>query len=747
MIIAKTNPKESLGQHTKQLLERYEKLKKFYGDQIKHDTVWKLLYLAAKYHDTGKAYTHFQNQMKKFLGEKVTTTSYVYIPHGYLSPFFLPLRSLKLHKHHRRILVEAIAYHHERESVLDARQVREIADSDLINHFEKVIADFEKENISIQLPENLNSFNYIEADLARPRIKYELNQENSLIYVLVKGLLLRLDHAASAGVDIELDRDVSFSDLTKRYLQMITDNDKEFLRPLQKYALQNQDKHLLLVAQTGMGKTEAALLWAGKKKTFFTVPLRVSLNALYDRVTEKMAYENAGLLHSTSAHHLNESGRENWEVIYDHSKHFSHKLTFTTIDQILKFPFKFRGYEKYYATLAYSCVIIDEIQAYSPWIVAVVIKALEMIKHIGGRFLIMTATLPAIYLDTLEEKGIIDQSTMVKKYYDDSMLRHRVQIVDTSIFAAIDNIIQSGHTKKVLVIVNTIDQATKIYERILEKSDSVNVKLFHARFIQKDRQTLESALLSFNENRKKAGIWITTQIVEASIDIDFDELYTELAPLDSLFQRFGRCYRQRKLKTADENVFIYTSDVSGSGSVYDKDILNFSKEILIDYSKNYRSEIYESIKMDMVTELYSKERLEGTKYYETFKEALRHLEFEDYVLSHNEAQKQLRGSDSVMVIPRSIYDQLTDIFIQLEKEQDKMKRSKLRRIIELHSCSVNRRAFQKYLQPIDFYRQTKSGKYPLMNYLYVIDRPYDFNSDHISGRGLLKEDDESDVFV
>lgn len=747
MIIAKTNPKESLGQHTKQLLERYEKLKKFYGDQIKHDTVWKLLYLAAKYHDTGKAYTHFQNQMKKFLGEKVASTSHVYIPHGYLSPFFLPLRSLKLNKHHRRILVEAIAYHHERESVLDARQVREIADNDLINHFEKVIADFEKENISIQLPENLNSFNYIEADLARPRIKYELNQENSLIYVLVKGLLHRLDHAASAGVDIELDRDVSFSDLTKRYLQMITDNDKEFLRPLQKYALQNQDKHLLLVAQTGMGKTEAALLWAGKKKTFFTVPLRVSLNALYDRVTEKMAYENAGLLHSTSAHHLNESGRENWEVIYDHSKHFSHKLTFTTIDQILKFPFKFRGYEKYFATLAYSCVIIDEIQAYSPWVVAVIIKALEMIKHIGGKFMIMTATLPAIYIDTLEERGILDHSTMLKEFYDDSMLRHRMHVADDTIFSALEQIVKSGRTKKVLVIVNTIDQATKLFEAIQRKDKSVNSKLFHARFIQKDRQKLESELLSFNEDREKAGVWVTTQIVEASIDIDFDELYTELSPLDSLFQRFGRCYRQRELKTMNENVFIYADEVSGAGSVYDKEILTFSREILTNHIKQSGGELIESVKMKMVSNLYSKERLVGTTYYEEFQKALRQLDFEDYTLSHREAQKQLRGADSVMVIPRDIYDQLTDVFLQLEHEQDKEKRTELRRTIENHTCSVNRRAFQKYLQPIDFYRQTKSGKYPLMNYLFVIDRPYDFNKDTLVGHGLLKEDNHENIFL
>lgn len=56
-----------------------------------------------------------------------------------------------------------------------------------------------------------------------------------------------------------------------------------------------------------------------------------------------------------------------------------------------------------YATLSYSKLIIDEIQAYSPEIVAIIIKGLEMIYKIGGKFMIMTATLPQIYKNELEK--------------------------------------------------------------------------------------------------------------------------------------------------------------------------------------------------------------------------------------------------------------------------------------------------------------------------------------------------------
>lgn len=734
MIIAKSNPKESLAEHTNELMERYELLLKEYGEVIKQREVWNLLKIAVLYHDTGKAYSHFQYTIQKALGESVENVDQTYIPHGYLSPFFLPLQSLKLNKKLRRILIEAIAYHHERDVSIDPEQLLKAAKEDLIDKFELV-----RNELNIETPNDDQFFFRIASDLDRERIKSIAMDEDYITYVLVKGLLHRIDHAASAHVDIEMDPQFDLSHLTNQYLQQLSGKKNGYLRPLQQFAVENQNKNIILTAQTGMGKTEAALLWAGKKKTFFTVPLRVSLNALYDRVSVDMGYSNCGLLHSTSAHHLDEKGIENWEVIYDQSKHFSNKIIFTTIDQILKFPFKFRGYEKYYATLAYSCVVIDEIQAYSPWIVAVIIKAIEMIHKIGGKFMIMTATLPKIYLDALYEKNIIDENCAVKVFYDDSVLRHRIHLEEISILNDIEKMIEAGRTKKVLVIANTIDQATKLYKKLIEQID--HVYLFHARFIQKDRQLLESRLKDFDRDSKSKGIWITTQIVEASIDIDFDELYTELAPLDSLFQRFGRCYRKRILQQKSPNIFIYTEEVSGNRSIYDKEIMEISKSFLQDHVENKGQEMYESIKMKMVENLYSKETLVQTKFYEEFKSALQQLDYmEDYQITYSEAQEILRGDESIFVIPRQIYDQIIPLFEQLEIESDSRKRMEIRRNIEKYTCSVNKRMFAKYVQPIDHYRQTKNGKYPLMSHVFILDKKYDFDEESLQGVGIEKED-------
>src|SRR5699024_5555180 len=189
-----------------------------------------------------------------------------------------------------------------------------------------------------------------------------------------------------------------------------------------------------------------------------------------------------------------------------------YKLLFTTIDQILKFPFKFKGYEKFFATMAYSKVIIDEIQAYNPWIVAVLIRAIEMIHQIGGKFMIMTAMMPQIYLDELQKRNVLDEGSIYEEFVDETFIRHRISLEDQAINDDVERIKEKAKTNKVLVIVNTVDKAIDMYQTLKGE----NVYLLHSRFIQKDRALLEKHIKDFADSHCH-GIWITTQLVEASI--------------------------------------------------------------------------------------------------------------------------------------------------------------------------------------------------------------------------------------
>ncbi|MFD1361707.1 CRISPR-associated helicase Cas3' [Lentibacillus salinarum] len=739
MLIAKTRPEmETLKEHTDELLKRFTVLKNAYSEKIPEYKIWDILYKAAQYHDLGKVNNDFQGKMHKALktNEAVHPSHFGHIPHNYLSPFFLPVSSWDLSEEERRVLVQAIAYHHERNTKPDVSFLTKVYQEELLNHFDEI-----KKEMELSVPDkNQKKFKITNPLKPKDRItEIKDGRDTYYLYILIKGLLHRLDHAASAHIPVEVDTNVNIADLTHNYMQ--ENFGERSLRPLQEYTYQNQNKNLIIIAQTGMGKTEASLLWAGNDKTFFTLPIRVSLNALYDRVHSDMNYKNVGLLHGTSASHLDKNGDEDWEIIFDQSQNFSNKLLFTTIDQILKFPFKFKGYEKFFATMAYSKVIIDEIQAYNPWIVAVLLKAIEMIHKIGGKFMIMTATMPQIYLDELADRGILDDNTIVNEFVDESLIRHRISLQDMGIYDDKDRIVEMATNQKVLIIVNTVDRAIDLFKQL----EGENVHLLHSRFVQRDRALLENEIKRFADEETN-GIWITTQLVEASIDIDFDILFTELSTIDSLLQRLGRCYRNRKLDHENSNVYIYTDDVSGSKYVYDEDILNLTEKYLLAYDTKLLSE---KNKVELVKKIYSKEELQGTKFYEQFNNAVHKLNYlEDYQYTNDEAQEILRGIQSVTVIPRVIYDEIIDLLEALEKELNSQDRTRLRREVDNYTVSIPKHKYRSERTPIDLYQTGKDGrKYNILPNVEILDVEYDFDSETLRGIGLSDKQVSENSFI
>jgi len=500
------------------------------------------------------------------------------------------------------------------------------------------------------------------------------------------------------------------------------------LNNLQEYSKENQDKNLIVIGSTGMGKTESALLWSKNDKTFFTLPLRISINAIYERILEQIEYKHVGLLHSTAQDYLEEkTDSENIEKEIEkieQSRNLYQKITTCTIDQIFPFVFKYRGYEKIYATLAYSKVVIDEIQAYSPEIVAIILKGLQMINNLGGKFMIMTATLPRIYKEKLEEMGI----QFEYKEFIKNTQRHKIKLINKKINEDAEEIYNQSKDKKTLVIVNTINKAIELYDE-LKKLGAENVNLLHSRFEQKDRNEKEREIKEFSNKKDNKGIWITTQIVEASLDIDFDILYTEMSTLDSLFQRLGRCYRSRKYEGEEPNVKIYTEETSGVGYVYDKEIYENSIKLLEKYDNQI---LDEKTKINLVDKLYSKETLKDTNFYELFKKSFSILEnIIDYDTSKKDAQALLRNIDNIDVIPKCIYEENLELFRQYEEAQDKENKYELRKKLNKLFISISKSN--------RFTLADRIIECPYLN-KYIIDTKYDKEIGL-----LLKKDEDYEV--
>lgn len=237
-----------------------------------------------------------------------------------------------------------------------------------------------------------------------------------------------------------------------------------------------------------------------------------------------------------------------------------------------------------------------------------------------------------------------------------------------------------------LIIVNTINKGIELYKQ-LKKYGFENINLLHSRFEQVDRKEKEQEIKKFSNKCNSNGIWITTQIVEASLDIDFDMLYTEMSTLDSLFQRLGRCFRNREYNSTEPNVKIYVEKISGVGYIYDKEIYHKSLEILRTFDGQVLSE---KEKINLVDKLYSKENLNGTEFYNKFKQSFQILNnIIDYEVSKKEAQKILRNIETIQVIPQCVYEENRKLFDDFKNEKDFKQKYLLKRKIDDLFISIN----------------------------------------------------------
>jgi CRISPR-associated endonuclease/helicase Cas3 len=109
----------------------------------------------------------------------------------------------------------------------------------------------------------------------------------------------------------------------------------------------------------------------------------------------------------------------------------------------------------------------------------------------------------------------------------------------------------AGSGAQVAVICNLVDVAQTLYEKLRAETDGlpIEIELFHARFRFLDRQGKEKGVIrnfGFGGDRSSGRILVATQVVEQSLDVDFDWIVTQLCPVDLLFQRMGRLHRHEK---------------------------------------------------------------------------------------------------------------------------------------------------------------------------------------------------------
>ena len=356
----------------------------------------------------------------------------------------------------------------------------------------------------------------------------------------------------------------------------------------------------LIEAPTGSGKTEAALAYAWRlleqgsaDSIVFALPTQATANAMLTR-TEEFAVKIFGDANVVLAHgkrgfdktfrSLIESGQRitaqgkteasvqcaAW-LANSRKRVFLGQIGICTVDQVLLSVLPVRHKFVRGFGLNKSVLIVDEVHAYDAYMHGLLGEVLRRQKATGGSAILLSATLPAgvraKLLEAWESSGVDDapypalwhatQGAAACITVPDEHRPEQREVMteclklpgafpNDEVIARIIAAAESG--ARVAVVLNLVDDAQRL-ARILRSKTTIDVDVFHARYRFIDRQQKEEAVKNnYGREAPRNGgrILVATQVVEQSLDLDFDWMLTQICPVDLLFQRLGRLHRHQR---------------------------------------------------------------------------------------------------------------------------------------------------------------------------------------------------------
>ena len=359
---------------------------------------------------------------------------------------------------------------------------------------------------------------------------------------------------------------------------------------------------MVIEAPMGEGKTEAALAAAevlaqrfGLTGIMFALPTQATADGIFPRIEKWIAEVSVEahtvfLAHGKSRYNrlYGALPRVGWNVGDDREakgnvvvnqwfngrkKGLLSDFVVGTVDQVLMGGLKQKHLAMRHLGLANKVVIIDECHAYDVYMGSYLDKILRWLGAYHVPVLLLSATLPEgrrrdliqAYAgpDLRGDGGGLPAAYPAITYLDGGLVRQAVaapadrgqevavrRMTEEELLAQLDDLTDGGGY--VGLIVNTVGRAQRMAARLRERYGPQQVRLLHSGFTSLDRTGREAEVLELlgrgRQLPPQRTFVVGTQVIEQSLDLDFDLLVTDLCPIDLLIQRIGRLHRHRNVR-------------------------------------------------------------------------------------------------------------------------------------------------------------------------------------------------------
>ncbi len=455
--------------------------------------------------------------------------------------------------------------------------------------------------------------------------------------------------------------------------------------------------HVALTAPTGWGKTAVGILSSiisSPVKLFYALPTITAIRKMSDKLRKLLGMSDpitvGEYFYFVDVDLFKDSGDDEEESrLLDFYRLFVPKINLITVDQLL-LPFMRAGkYHMRRFELRRSVVVIDEYHLLPAPMIGALAEVLGFYVPLYKiKVVLMTATPSSAYrevlISSLKNCKVYDLSEEYGK-----LRRHRMELIGgiEDGLELVKNLVDDG--KRVLVILNTVKRARDFYKKL----DIPSKLLLHSRFTVNDRYEKERSI-------EEVQVLVSTQVAEVSLDVSFDSLISDPAPIPSIIQRAGRVNRYGGENVSKPN--IYVMENIESPEPYYKLEIDYSLDVLKKFAPKLENE-GEKVYLEMLKEYDGLVHDYLLSEVNSYREKLRERVFKGNqlaALSLDEESliRDLRGEANVLVVP-SCYEEKVRELLARRREASSYE-EKVRLWAEIKG----------YLVPVELWVALKHGK-------------------------------------